>query len=126
MIRGNTMALPGHRLTLAQIHQSVTLTRWLLTTIWPSTSQEVLFGGYGSSVSRLNDTWEYNGTWQQVNTAQTPPGRFHHSMAYDTRRHVMVLFGGVDSANAKLNDTLGIRWHYIASNRPTPIATRPR
>jgi PKD repeat protein len=84
----------------------------------------VLFGGYSSVGSRLNDTWEYNGAWQNVTTPQTPSGRYHHAMAFDTRRNVTVAFGGLDSSNSILGDTWeydGTTWHSITpSQSPSP------
>jgi hypothetical protein len=75
----------------------------------------VLFGGYSGNPSNLylNDTWEYNGSsWTQVNTSQSPSGRNHHAMVYDTQRHVVLLFGGRSAADPQLDDT----WEYNGSN----------
>ena len=71
----------------------------------------VLFGGYSGNPANLylNDTWEFNGTnWQQVNTPQSPSGRNHHAMVYDSQRRVVVLFGGRSAADPQLDDT----WEY--------------
>lgn len=56
----------------------------------------VLFGGTDfGTMHTFNDTWEYNGkNWAQIKTPLAPEGRFHHSMAYDTKRQRIVLFGG--------------------------------
>jgi hypothetical protein len=74
----------------------------------------VLFGGYSGNPSNLylNDTWEYNGTsWTQVNTPESPLGRNHHAMVYDSQRRVVVLFGGRSAADPQLDDT----WEYNGS-----------
>ena len=44
-------------------------------------------------------------------------------MAFDARRQVMVLFGGIDSAGHKLGDTWewnGTRWAQVSSIGPSP------
>jgi hypothetical protein len=70
----------------------------------------VLFGGRGESDSILHyDTWEWDGTsWEMRNPATRPPARLGHSLAYDSARGVVVLFGGRDSSWTVLNDT----WEY--------------
>jgi hypothetical protein len=45
------------------------------------------------------------------------------AMAYDSRRQVTVLFGGLDSASHKLNDTWewdGARWAHVSRTGPSP------
>ncbi len=58
----------------------------------------VLFGGGGSSGSlstSLSDTWIYDGTaWTQRYPAVSPGARFGASMAFDSVRGNVVLFGG--------------------------------
>ncbi len=63
----------------------------------------VLFGGSNdNSLSKLNDTWEWDGTsWTQRTPSTAPDGRILHAMAYDAARQRVVLFGGYGS----LNDT---------------------
>ena len=72
----------------------------------------VLFGGYDSSGILLNDTWEYNGAWREVETLQTPPERYHHALAYDENRDVTILFGG----HGSLGDVLGDTWEFDGDN----------
>ncbi|MCA8968329.1 MAG: hypothetical protein KDC95_01045 [Planctomycetes bacterium] len=63
----------------------------------------VMFGGLGFN-TRLNDTWEWNGsTWSQRSPASSPIARQSFSMAYDAARGVTLLFGGVG---------LGDTWQY--------------
>jgi YVTN family beta-propeller protein len=65
----------------------------------------VLFGGSSDGSISYDDTWEYDGTAWTAGPA-APPGltpRLAHSMAYDSARGRIVLFGG-----SFLNDT----WEY--------------
>ncbi|GIV89148.1 MAG: hypothetical protein KatS3mg055_1666 [Chloroflexus sp.] len=83
----------------------------------------VLFGGYSGSGARLNDTWEYTGTWHQMSTPQSPTGRYHHAMAYDAGRNRVVLFGGLDNSNTVLGDTWeydGTTWHAVTPTQSPP------
>jgi len=61
----------------------------------------VLTHGLGA----VADTWEYNGVgWtQRPNTGL--PQRTYAAMAYDSARHVTVLFGGLDNSSNVLADT---------------------
>jgi hypothetical protein len=58
----------------------------------------VLFGGGGANASGwtgLSDTWEWDGSnWTQLRPTTSPPARFGASMAWDTVRQRLVLFGG--------------------------------
>lgn len=57
----------------------------------------VLFGGAHCCdyFARLADTWEWDGTnWSRRQPVISPSPRFGHTVAYDTRRAVTVLFGG--------------------------------
>src|SRR5207249_3318430 len=60
----------------------------------------VLFGGIDSSRSLLlGDTWEWDGSmWVEKTPATSPPARFEHSMAYDSARGRVVMFGGYDGS----------------------------
>ena len=70
----------------------------------------VLFGGDSTGSSRLNDTWEFNGTnWTQITPTQSPPGRANvdQTLVYDSNRRKTVLFGGLGTSGY-LSDT----WEY--------------
>lgn len=42
----------------------------------------------------LGDTWLWNGaTWRRT-TGASPPARYAHAMAFDSRRGVVVMYGG--------------------------------
>ncbi len=63
-------------------------------------SQTVLFGGQDIVTFRgtnviYGDTWQFDGrNWQQKFPAHSPSARFGHTMSYDAKRGVTVLFGG--------------------------------
>lgn len=68
----------------------------------------VLFGGQDNYY--LKDTWLFDGTvWEKGSSG--PGSRAESAMAYDPIRKVVVLFGGISSAN-ELNDT----WTYNGAN----------
>lgn len=85
----------------------------------------IMFGGDNTGGSRLNDTWEYDGTdWRQIVTAQSPPGRvnIHYAMAFHAGLKRTVLFGGL-TALAYANDTWeydGANWKSIVPNQSPP------
>ena len=63
----------------------------------PSGNTFLLFGGWNGSNS-LNDTWRWDGVaWTQLQPASSPGPRWWHALAYDSDRHVVVLFGGHSS-----------------------------
>ncbi|MBI5546657.1 MAG: hypothetical protein HY901_22470, partial [Deltaproteobacteria bacterium] len=87
----------------------------------------VLFGGClagsASNCTALGeDTWEYDGaSWKKLDPAHIPDGRYRHAMAYDTKRAVVVLFGGF--GGAALSDTWewnGSDWAEIAPGGSIP------
>lgn len=75
----------------------------------PRRQRLVLFGGMSvGSFSRLNDTWEFDGsTWTQIATASSPPIRASPGMAYDAQRQRVVLFGGTTGVDT---------WEYDGTN----------
>jgi hypothetical protein len=75
-----------------------------------------MFGGNGSV-----DTWEWNGSWQQRSTAQSPSARRWFTSTYDSARGVTVLFGGQNGAT-NYADT----WEYDGTNwNPQSPMTSP-
>jgi hypothetical protein len=79
-----------------------------------SHSDVVLFGENG-------DTWTWDGSkWTPRNPVHSPPARREAAMAYDSTRHVVVLFGGYAGSAANLhefNDTWtwnGSDWTQVA------------
>ncbi|MCB1070232.1 MAG: S8 family serine peptidase, partial [Kiritimatiellae bacterium] len=75
----------------------------------------LLFGGIdGNKV--FDKTYEgelsFNGgydpttvTWTEIQSDQTPPARYGHSLVYDARNLQFVMFGGFDMNHQPLNDT---------------------
>lgn len=65
----------------------------------------LLFGGYQSGGTDLNDTWSYlHGTWTEITSTHSPSVRRYAAMAYDPAAGSVVLFGGSDP-NAGMSDT---------------------
>ncbi len=84
----------------------------------------VLFGGAGPDGWERNDTWEWDGTgWQEkALTGPRPSVRTASSMAFDSDRGVVVLFGGIQSTTF-YGDTWewdGGAWNLRSVNGPTP------
>jgi len=82
----------------------------------------VMFGGFASGIiNALNDTWEYDGVnWTQITTANPPSARDGHTMAYDSVRGKVVMFGGYRSYNY-FNDTReydGVNWTLVPTVSP--------
>jgi hypothetical protein len=88
----------------------------------------VLFGGMARAASgppqTLGDLWEFDGnTWTQVN-ATGPLPRNSAGMAYDSKRGLVILFGGGDASGFK-GDTWswdGAVWRKLADTGPDPRA----
>ena len=77
--------------------------------------QIVLFGGCNPNLgwTGYDDTWTYNVTtnvWTNMKPTPSPQARSTHSMVYDQREGVVVLFGG-STLYGKMNDT----WIYNLS-----------
>jgi hypothetical protein len=86
----------------------------------------VLFGGaHGWFSDYLNDTWTFDGSrWLQKSPATMPSPRGFSVLAFDTKRGVVVLFGGFNS-NGGLNDSWtwdGTNWtQVVAASNPVPL-----
>ena len=92
--------------------------------------QVVLFGGENGATD-LSDTWLWDGTamtWTQVLPTHVPTARAAPSMAYDSVRQQVVLFGGQNVTGGvvtSLNDTwafTGADW--VQQSPATPPAAR--
>jgi hypothetical protein len=83
----------------------------------PARCRAILFGGLPTTSSgplnALQDTWEYDGsgTWVQIKTPTTPPGRWAHGMAFDINRSKVVVFGGYGPTYPTGSDT-NDTWEY--------------
>lgn len=78
----------------------------------------VLFGGAVGSGSNTNatydETWEWDGsTWARLAPPTSPPRRTWPALAYDPRRHRVVMFGGFDTIGTRTDTTWefdGVTW----------------
>lgn len=69
------------------------------------------YGGQGFFY--LDETWELTGlTWKKLFPINSPGPRADHSMAYDSVRKVMVMFGG-NGPSGQLGDT----WEYVRGSK---------
>jgi hypothetical protein len=86
----------------------------------------VMFGGYGGS--RLNDTWEWDGsTWVDRTPAGAKPSpRNGTTLAYDAARGRVVLFGGLEGTGQTLDQDVwewdGTTWLDRTTSGPKPPA----
>lgn len=90
--------------------------------------QTLLFGGLGEAANQgqpqpvYNDTWIWNGrSWRQFQGASPPP-RFAHSLAFDRRAGIVLLYGG-SNGKEQFGDMWqwdGRRWTEIKMTSPTP------
>ena len=90
--------------------------------------QVVVFGGAAAVSSTyggtsFHDTWEYDGTqWVEHTTSTRPAARYDAGAAYDTKRHVMVMFGGTANDGSALGDT----WEYDGTDwKPITVTPSP-
>jgi PKD repeat protein len=78
----------------------------------PVDGYTVLFGGFGTSPSYLNDTWAFeNGTWVELHPTVSPSGRVYAGMTWDASDGYVLLFGGMGGTGS-LNDT----WTFLHGN----------
>jgi len=89
----------------------------------PITGAVVLFGGFGGTA--LGDTWMWDGrSWTELRPAASPPPRYGAGMVGIKgagKGANLVLFGGIDSGGAALQDTWtwdGTTWTRRAENGP--------
>jgi hypothetical protein len=69
-----------------------------------SGKRAILFGGVDGTTYGHN-TWDWKGTLWTQRQNMGPPSRIFHSMAYDSDRKTVVMFGGIDDASNFFNDT---------------------
>ena len=82
----------------------------------------VLFGGYADG-TRVDETWEWDGSEWTRRDLVGPPARFTHGMVYDARRERVVLFGGWGNDDVTFGDTWeydGRAWTKVADTGPAP------
>jgi hypothetical protein len=87
----------------------------------------VLFGGSDGDGKKYNDDiWEFDGiTWKQiVNKGKGPGSRISPGYAYDSKRGLLIVFGGLDNQGMK-GDTWawnGKEWKLLADKGPSSRA----
>lgn len=86
----------------------------------------VLFGGESTSSSRLDDTWEWDGSsWTgPLLPLGRPAPRRNHAMAYDSERGRTVLFGGYELSGYRDLDDVW-EWDGAAWTGPLTPGNRP-
>lgn len=98
----------------------------------------VVFGGQDAAGTILADTWEWDpvtNAWANITPAFSPPARRFTAISQDPATGGLVMFGGLDTAGAHLNDTWmflgGAAWVQAAPNvvpstrRQHHLVTRP-
>ena len=96
----------------------------------------VVFGGYDHAYNRYNEVWEYYPAYQvwrnsTPSSGAAPVPRSGSTVAYDSARGRVLLFGGLDDARGYLGDTWewdcnARTWTQVATsgtpgvNKPTP------
>ena len=84
----------------------------------PERSVAVLFGGTSSWTqingwNTIDDTWEWDGTdWNQIDPQHSPSARYAASMAFDEKRGITVLFGGLKPDPAGQNMFYDDTWEW--------------
>ena len=78
-------------------------------------NQYVMFGGQGSNLGYLNDTWVFDLTkdvWIEVASHEAGPSpRIDHQAVYDTRTHSVLVYGGDGGTpHKKLHDIWELRF----------------
>jgi hypothetical protein len=90
----------------------------------------VLFGGSGAPAApgqqrrQFSDTWEFDGERWVEFPAAGPAARASAGVAYDSKRDLVILFGGIGS-DGFLGDTWswnGTEWRQLADTGPEPRA----
>ena len=90
----------------------------------------VMFGGVDSKGKFLEDLWTWDGqTWREINqSGQRPYPRMGHAMAYDSRRKLVVMVGGLHDDGAVSPSTWewnGSKWSH-RGNFYYPDGPEPR
>ncbi|MBK5297583.1 MAG: hypothetical protein JJE40_10530 [Vicinamibacteria bacterium] len=95
----------------------------------PERKSVLIYGGFAVLGPRRygppsGDVWEWDRTrWHRVETTTGPGERAHHAMAYDSKRHRIVVRGGTRPDKVHPTDTWewdGQVWHRAASDGAGP------
>lgn len=64
----------------------------------------------------FDDTWLWNGaSWREIG-GQSPPARYAHGMAFDSRRGVVVMYGGAKMTTDRQTAHLEDMWQWDGSS----------
>src|SRR6478672_2030733 len=96
----------------------------------PVRSRIIMFGGYGTSLPQ-NHVWTLSlsgpARWTQLSPLGTPPpGRYGHSMVYDSARDRLLVFGGTADGILGFSDVWELTlsgtpaWHALTTVNPPP------
>lgn len=86
-------------------------------------ARTVLYGGSlnGGANSVSGNTWEWDGTSWTLRSTTGPHGRYRHALAYDSDRHVCVMYGGTAVEGGLSRQTWewnGASWTQRSINNP--------
>ena len=93
----------------------------------PVRRKVVVFGGMGlragaSPAPLFGDTWEFDGSTWTLRPVAGPPARLGAGVAYDSKRALVILFGGAN--HERVFDDLwswdGTTWKKLAEGGPQP------
>jgi len=73
----------------------------------PIMKQSIFYGGISLNTP-LDDIWSFdynNNSWYQINSTNTPGGKWQQGMAYDSDLHFTILFGGIGGGNTRSYET---------------------
>jgi len=74
--------------------------------VYDTHSNRILLFGSGPAQNDPMELWGYNGSsWTSLDASPTPPERFLAAMSLDTDRDVIVVYGGSDTDEVRLEDT---------------------
>jgi hypothetical protein len=80
----------------------------------------VLVGG-GNAMATSNDTWEWDGTaWSSPSITTKPTATVGPGLAYDSTRHVTMLFAGADGTSDPLEWDGGPIWRSSGASATSP------
>lgn len=98
--------------------QSVPAARVFVAAAYDSArGTSILFGGKdGQAPALYAETWEWDGNvWRNHSNPNGPSARMLHSMAYDTTRDRVVLFGGCNGSMANACSAIGDTWEWTTT-----------
>ena len=85
-----------------------------------SRKEVILFGGFRSNGSLIDETWIWNGNWKKLEV-KGPKARKWPALVYDSKNQQIILFGGRDVSDNSLNDMWiwnGKLWNELKTETP--------